>query len=374
MIPKSDKVSKAVRYVTLLPKMNPNKIPPYKNIIDSVFKEDYIPAAYRWVNAMQPETLQLFKNVFDRLSRDLNDQPDLEKKTQKSQLMASRYTIPEWKIMPINEVPKDTEDQDSIETLLKKPTESNLTYTRFTKEQSRVCRGVPTRTRDSDKSQINATENSPAYISRWAARNMKTSYMNDVCRSEFNATLQNKTIQQTVIVYSKGVLSDSAAKRAEKYIDVEPVWTRQFRELCRNLQQSADSTMYRSGFTVVKKPPPGERFVCPKWRDPEPHVTEGKKRPAESFWGSEMKTEYKPLVKPEETFKSDDQHRARYSCPFDHHAITESVFTTSMRDDFPDHLAAKEEHPLYFEDMKVTMPSGTAAVGEIVGVGGKRGY
>ena len=351
-----------------------NKIPPYKDIIDAVFKEDYIPAAYRWVNAMQPETLQLFNNVFRRLARDSGDQPDLVRTTEKSQLMASKYTIPEWKIMPINEVSSVDKDEDSIEALLRKPTESNLTYTRFTPEQSKVCRAVPTRTRDSDKSQINATENSPAYISRWAARNMKTTYMNDICNTNFTSTVKNHTQHQTIIVYSKGVLSEAAMKRAEKYVDVEPVWTRQMREMCRSLQQSADSTAYRTGYTVVKKPPPGERFVCPKWRDPEPKVSEGKKRPAESFWGSEMKTEYKPLVKPEETFKSDDQHRARYSCPFDQHAITESVFTTSMRDDFPDHLAKKEEHPLYFEDMKVTMPAGTAPAGEIVGVGGKRGY
>lgn len=347
---------------------------PHKNIIDAVFKQDYQPAAYRWVSAMQPETLTLFESVFKRLSVDMEDPGDNEKQQQKSQLMASRYTIPEWKIMPIADVPKDSGEEESVDSLLRKPTESNLTYTKFTPEQSRVCRAVPTRTRDSDKSQINATENSPAYISRWAARNMKTSYMNDICKSDFGSTIQNKTVQQTVLVYSKGVLSDAAAKRAEKYVDVEPVWTRNFRELCRSLHNSSDSTAYRTGYTVVKKPPPGERFVCPKWSDPKPMVTRGEKKSAESFWQTEMKAEYHQLKKPEETFKAASQHKACYSCPFDHHALTEVGQTTTMRAEFPDHMANKDDHPMYFDDMKVTIPPGTAAVGEVIGTGGVRGY
>lgn len=347
---------------------------PHKDIIDAVFREDYRPAAYRWVNAMQPEVLNLFERVFKRLTVDDIQTTDLEKVTQKTTLTASKYTIPEWNILPINEVEKNVEDRDSVEALLRKPTESNLTYTNFTNDQRKVCRAVPTRTRDSDKSQINSTENSPAYISRWAERNMKTTYVVDYCNGETTSAIKNQTKIQQVLVYSKGVVNERAMQRALKYIDTDVNWTRSFREMCRSLVQSADSTAYRTAHTIVKKPAPGERFVHPKWRDPIPTVSQGEKRAPESYWKSEEKTAYVPLKKPEETFKAASQHKACYSCPFDHTPLTEKVLTTTMRGDYPDYLANKDDHPLYFQDMKVTIPPGTAAVGEVVGKGGVRGY
>ena len=338
---------------------------PHKAIIDIVFRSDYHSAAYRWVSSMQPENLSLFESVFKRLTTDHDDfLGDLGNKVTINKLQASRYTIPEWRNFPIKEA--QMKEEAKTKDLLAKPSTTNLTYIDFTEEQRKVCRATPARTRDNDKSQINSTEQNPAYIEKWAERNMKTSYANDICSSTFKRTVKDRTITQTVLVYSKGVLSEDAARRAEKYADVCANWTRFFREMCKSLMQSNDSTAYRSGFTVVK-PVSVERFVHPKLTDPAPVLSRGVLKPAESFWESEQKHSYVPMKKQEETFKAGNQHKARYSCPFDHHALTEKP-TSHIRSDFQDHMATKDDHPLYFDDMKVVIPPGTAVIGNIIGV------
>lgn len=343
---------------------------PHKDIIDVVFRPDILPAAYRWVNSMQPETVKLFVKVFKRLASDIQKNKDIKKNVEKITLQKSKYTMPEWSLLPIGQTPDAP--PPGVDDLLKRPTCTNIAHTEFTQEQRDVARAVPIRTRDSDKSQINATENSPVYLERWARRNLNTTYNADIGKGTLVSSVKENSIRETVKVYSKGVLSEIAMQRAEAYVDKDPVWTRSMRELCRSLISNADSTAYRAGFTIVKKLPTGERFAHPKWSDPKP-VLGTTTRAAESFWESEMNRSYVPLKTLEETFKVADQHRARYECPFDFHALTEKN-TSTIRADFPDHMASKDEHPLYFDDMKVTIPPGTASVGEIVGKGGVRGY
>lgn len=339
--------------------MKPKTIP-YKAIVDKVIRPNLLPAAYRWISNLNAESLQRFNTVFARLATDEAKAEPVTIQKKPAPLQASRYTVPEWRLF---QIPKD--DDKKEEDLLACPTCTHLTYGAFDEEQARQARAIPTRTRANDRSQINTAANDPDYMAKWSQRNMNTSYRHDICESTFATTITSKTKSQQILIYSKGVLSDYAMKRAEQYADVDPVWTREFREMCRNLADSTDATAYRTGFTEFKE---GERsrFGVPKWVDPEPVVSRGKQRPAESFWETETHRHYQATKRPEETFHVRDQHRAMYSCPFDHHAITEKT-STCFHDDFQDHMANKDDHPEYFKDMKVRIPSGSAVVGDVLG-------
>jgi hypothetical protein len=200
----------------------------------------------------------------------------------------------------------------------------------------------------------------------WNNRVMNTTYRHDYCHSGFDSTLRNQTLDQTVIVYSKNTLSPEAAERAKLHIDKDPIWTRNFRELCRSLHDAVEATAYREGYTPIKEAP-GERFTHPRWIDPVP-VSVGLPKPAEAYWASTYRHDFYPLTKIRDTAPYDDQHRARYSKPFDNHPITEKT-TTIFRTDFVDHMANKEEQPDYWTDMTVRIPPGTAPVGNIEGAG-----
>jgi hypothetical protein len=168
-----------------------------------------------------------------------------------------------------------------------------------------------------------------------------------------------------VVVYSKATLNDAASEQARQYVDVDPVWTRSFRELCRSLAESMDATAYRSSFTSVKQTS-GQRCVHAKWTDPGP-VSHGLDRSAESFWTSTTRTDFVPVRKPEETFRAVDQHQACYSRPFDLHPMTEKN-TTTVREGYTDHMASKDDHPAYWNDHRVRVPPGSAVVGSVLGV------
>ena len=345
--------------------MNPTKPVPHKDICDAVFKKELLPAVYRWISSLSSEELRRFHEVFPRLARDTGGDGQVTTARLRSRLQRSKYTMPEWNSFEKEEeAPKD---ELSVQNLLLKPTTSHLSYGAFDAEQMRAARAIPTRTRDNDKSQINATERSEAYMARWADTMMNTTYRNDICHSSYKRTVRNQTDEQVVIVYSKGTLNAKASERAKLYVDKDQIWTRAFRELCRSLAQSIDSTDYRKEFTTLKKLPEGSRFLHPKWRDPEP-VTRGMKRPAESYWQTTMRGSYQPSQRTTETFKAADLHRANYKRPFDIVPI-EDKWTTSMRDDYLDHIKNKDDQPAYWVDMVVRMPPGSGPVGDVLGDG-----
>jgi hypothetical protein len=215
-----------------------------------------------------------------------------------------------------------------------------------------------------DKSQINTTERSEAYMERWNDRMMNTTYRHDICRSGFQRTLRDQNADQTVIVYSKATLNDTASQKAKEFIDVDPVWTRNFRELCRSLADAVDATAYRECFTTLKQGCT-ERFAHPKWSDPVA-VSHGLDRSAESYWQSTHRTDFVHRERPEETFKAVDQHRACYTRPFDLFPMTEKT-TTTFRQEYQDHMASKDDHPDYWTDMTVRIPPGSGVVGDVVG-------
>ena len=338
-----------------------SKAVPYKEIIDVVFKTKLLPAAYRWVSALPPEDLIKFKNTFEKLTRDeIDTQPTL-KPEKKAPLPASRYTIPEWRLFQIQ--PEDTNKE---EDLLACPTSSHLTYGAYSTEQALAARAHPSRTRANDRSQINAVAESPEYLKRWSEKNMTTTYMNDTCHSQFHSTINNETPEQKIAVASKGTFTPIAEKRAIKYLESDPVWTRQMREFCRALVASSDATAYRQGFTEVKKIDSHERIGIPKWRDPEPVVSNGVHKTPETFWQTSQQRSYGRPEKITETFKVTDQHHACYSRPFDLYPMAETM-QTSNRVDFVDHMGNKDEHPEYFKDMRVRIPPGSAVVGDVLG-------
>jgi hypothetical protein len=334
---------------------------PFKNICDAIFKPDLLPAVYRWISALSPEELARFNTVFPRLvSTDKKT-----KGTTKSlcnRLQPSRYTMPEWNVLPPPSAPVPR--KLTTESLLARSTSSHLTYGAFDDDQMRASRAIPTRTRDNDKSQINTTEQSEAYISCWSDRTMNTTYRHDICHSGFNRTLLDQTTDQVVIVYSKATLNSAATEKAKEFVDKDPLWTRNFRELCRSLADSVDATAYRECFTTLKKGP-SERFVHPKWMDPVP-VSVGLKKSADAYWQTTHRMDFVPSVKTEETFKAVDQHRACYSRPFDLTPMTEKISTT-FRVEYQDHMANKEDHPDYWTDMVVRIPPGSGVVGDVVG-------
>lgn len=338
---------------------------PYKSVCDAIFRAELLPAVYRWVSALSKEELARFNTVFPRLARE--DSPDEEPMTaslRKYNLVPSKYTLPEWNSFEkSNDVEKDPL---SVESLLKTPTTSHLSYGAFDQEQMRQARAIPTRTRENDKSQINATERSKEYMERWGSRMMNTTYRQELCHSTYRRTVKNETPTEKILVYSKRTLNDKAIERAMKWADKDPVWTRAFRELCKGLADAIDSTAYRSEFTTLKKAE-ASRFLHPKWRDPVP-VTRGMKKSAESYWESTQRGSFIPSQRPDETFKAADLHRANYQRPFDIVPI-EDKWTTSMRDDYLDHIKNKDDQPAYWVDMVVRMPPGSAVVGDVLGAG-----
>jgi hypothetical protein len=285
-------------------------------------------------------------------------------KAKGHRLQPSKYTLPEWQLFP----PADPEyDADfSTEGLLRRPTTSHVTYGAFDKEQMRNARAIPTRTRADERSQINQSEKCEAYMLQWAEKMMNTTYRHDICRSGFKQTLRKQDVDQTVLVYCKNTLNEEASEKAKAYVDQDPVWTRNFRELCRSLSDAIDATAYRAGYTTLKTAP-GERFVHPKWTDP-PNVSRGLKRPAEAYWFPTYRTDYVDPGRLTSLYTKDDQHRARYARPFDQYPMTEKT-TTTFRREFQDHMASKEDHPDYWTDMVVRIPPGSAVVGNCQGNG-----
>jgi hypothetical protein len=342
----------------------PPKPIPYKSICDAVFKKELLPAVYRWISNLSPEELARFKTVFPVLASDEALRPSKTSKRFPNRLQPSRYTMPEWNILPEVDPPRAA--TNTIESWLARPTTSHTTYGTFTEEQGRVARAVPTRTRQDEKSTWMATTRSPKYMASWADRNMNTTYQHDYCHSGFARTLRDQTRDQTVIVYSKATLGPEASIRACEYIDVDPVWTRDFREMCRSLRDAIEATAYREAHTTMKSAN-GLRFTHPRWTDPVP-VSVGLARSAEQYWSTTHRRDFIPLVKTQDTTGYDDQHRARYSKPFDNHPMTDKPTTVFMAE-FVDHMKNKDDQPLYWTDMVVRIPPGTAPVGEILGKG-----
>jgi len=340
---------------------------PFQDICDAIFRPEILPAVYRWISGLNSESLQRFNYVYKRLTTDNSDNiTELPTQNTKEKLQTSKYTMREWSTLK----PDNTEvvsKTRSINDYLARATSSNLTYGAFDEEQMRASRARPTRTRANDVSQINSTERSPEYMARWSERMMNTSYRNDICRSGFKRTIKDQNIDQTVIIYSKNTLNNVACERAKKYIDVDAAWTRHFREMCRSLSDSLDATAYRNNFTSIKQSK-GERHVHPKWVDTLP-PTKGMTRPAESYWETTMHADLRPSERADETFVVTDQHHACYSCPFDHHPLTEKP-QSSFRSDFQDHMATKDDHPEYFKDMRVRMPPGSGVIGDVIGTTG----
>ena len=220
-----------------------SKTVPFKDICDAVFRPDLRPAAYRWVSGLSDEELQRFNFVFSRLAKSENyTTVRSTTKITENKLMASRYTMPEWKLLmqSTNALNKEKKNEDP----LARATSSHLTYGNFDEEQMRASRAIPTRTRASDQSQINATEKSEEYMSRWTERMMNTTYRHDICHSSYKRTLRDETPDQTILVYSKGVLNKEAAERSKKFIDVELQWTRDFREMCRSFSDCLSKQLY----------------------------------------------------------------------------------------------------------------------------------
>lgn len=338
----------------------------HKNIADAVFKKELLPAAYRWISSLQPEKLELFQEVFSRLTTDSQSSPQMTTRSlSQRKAVASRYTMPEWNRMPIEEA-KAAERAAGNPDPLSRPSTYAIDFIRYDQDQTEVARGRPTRTRDNDKSQINSAEQSPTYLKRWAERQLNTTYREEVCRSTFDSPIGGRSVRQQIVVYSKGVLNTAAEGRAEAYVN-DTTWTRPFREMCRDLKDSINSTAYRADFTSLKTSNQ-ERFAHPKWSDPVP-VSRGMAQSPESTWCSEEHRTYTRLKREADRYTAVDQHRAAYSKPFDQHAITEKTTTTTFRSDFTDHMADRDDHPMYFEDMRVRIPPGTGPAGKIVGDG-----
>jgi hypothetical protein len=336
---------------------------PYRSVCDIIFKKNLLPAVYRWISSLSPEELARFGTVFPLIATDITNPPSsAEPDSSETQVQPSHSTIPERPLFRGQH--EGTNASFTPEALLARATCSHMTYGAFDDEQMRQCRAVPIRTRESDKSQINTSERSPAYMARWSERMMNTTYRNDICRSGVSRTLRDQTVDQKLVIYSKGTLNDEAAETAKQYIDKDATWTRNFRELCRSLADSIDGTAYRASFTTIKTGAP-PTFTHPKWTEPLP-VSVGLSRPAESYWASTQRRDFAPVRKPEETFKAVDQHRSCYDRPFDLHPLTEKSSTT-VREGYVDHMATKEDHPEYFMDMQVRVPSGSGVVGGVVG-------
>jgi hypothetical protein len=337
---------------------------PFKDVCDAVFKADLLPAVYRWISNLSPEELARFKTVFPILARDETERAATATKRQLGRLQPSRYTMPEWNVLP--PVEPQVSRPHTMESWLRRPTTSHMTYGAFDEGQMRAGRAVPTRTRADEKSTWMTTTRSAQYMASWADRNMNTTYHHDYCHTGFGRTLRDQTRGQTVTVYSKATLNDEAAARAADYIDVDPVWTRNFREMCRSLRDAVEATAYREGYTPIKRAT-GPHYTHPRWVDPV-LVSVGLPRSAESYWSATHRRDYLPLARAQDTVGYDDQHRSRYSRPFDTHPLTEKLSTTFTAN-FLDHMKNKDDQPEYWTDMVVRIPPGTAPVGDILGAG-----
>lgn len=344
--------------------MSKSRTIPYENICKAVFKADLQPAYTRWISNLSQEELAKFHAVFKRLQKDNTKQRSTTRSICTNQIVASNYTMPEWNILHVKDVVKNREEK--VEDPLARPTTSHLTYGNYGYDEMKTARAIPTRTRANDQTQINKSERSKDYMERWNDKMMNTTYRHDICHSGYQRTIHNNTVDQTILIYSKNVLTPEAAERAKQYVDIDLEWTRAFREMCRSLADSIDATAYRNNFTTIKKVN-DERFAHPKWSDPVP-VSRGLKKSAEAYWETTYNGTYKKTQRTDETYSVIDQHRACYRCPFDQHIQTEK-HSTSFRDDFTDHMAHKEDQPLYWEDMRVRIPPGSGVVGNVLGDG-----
>jgi hypothetical protein len=340
------------------------KTTPFKAVCDAVFKPELLPAVYRWVSALSHEEIVRFSTVFPILASDGREIPDPPAKKVGMLMQASRYTIPEWGCFGSEATPRDIVPE--MESMLRRPTTSHLAYGAFNQQQMRNAVPPPTGSRASERSQIIPDHRSEQALQMWSDRRLNTTYRHDMCHSGFERTVRDQTADQTVTIYSKNTLNAAAAERASRYVDRDPVWTRNFREMCRLLSDAITATDYREAFTEVKEAT-GERHKHPRWRDPEP-VSVGLPKPAEQYWGTTHRTDHPQLRRERENPPYDDQHRARYKRPFDVHARTEKP-TTTVRDEFRDHIANRNEQPEYWRDMIVRVPPGSAPAGNIAGDG-----
>jgi hypothetical protein len=330
---------------------------PFRAVCDLVFKQDLLPAVYRWISGLPPETLLRFRSVFSRIANDIGKGESADVPASPSEGSSFASEMPIFSPLPSRDLSPDH--------LLSRPTSSHLTYGAFDGEQMRACRAVPTRTREDERSQILTAERSGANMDFWTERAMNTTYCHDVCRTPTERTVRDETPDQMVIVCSKGTLNDEAAERAKHFIGRDAVWTREFRDLCRALSTAIDATTYRAGFTAAKAvhTPHHPR---PKWTDPVP-VSQGLARPAETFWQTSNRAEFVPITRSEEEYRPPDTRKASFAKPFDVHPSADRKMTTATRENFPDHFASRNERPEYFADTRVCFSPASAVAGQIVG-------
>jgi hypothetical protein len=190
---------------------------------------------------------------------------------------------------------------------------------------------------------------------------MSTTYRRDICRTANERTVQDATPEQKVFVYSKGTLNSEAVSVLSQFIEKDPICAREFREICRSLSESINSTAYRNGF-IEKKVVPTTQHRKPKWMDPIP-VSKGLPKPAETFWQTSNRADFKPITRIEEKYRPSDQIQVK---PFDLHPGVEKLGTT-MREAIKDHCVDREQHPEYFGDGNMRIGSASAVAGKIVG-------
>lgn len=336
--------------------------PNHRRIVEAVFKKEFIPACEIWIKGMQPDKVDQFESIFTRLIQEDNSQVKTRQLPERN-AVSSKYTVPEWNVFHLNE-PKAQNEKPSDDPL-RRPSTSNLTYGHFKPEDTKFCRGVPTRNRNTDFSQIYVGENSPAAIDNWGKNTLNSTYREELCHQSSYRPIATVGADQ-MVVYCKGLLNAKASERAKQHVS-DPVWLRLFREFCRDLRNTIDGTAYRSAFTTVKEVNKN-RCTHPKWKDPE-LVTNGKGNSPEKSWRSETRSAHRRFEKQTDRYSKIDQHKAGYNRPFDLTPQTDKRITTCLRGDYVDHLAMKDSHPIYFQDMSVRMPPGTGPMGTIVGDG-----
>jgi hypothetical protein len=335
---------------------------PYRDVCDLVFKKDLLPAVYRWVSSLSPENLVRFSRVFPRIAQSILDPSEDDQNSDScNESYAPSSTMPEWTLFQTIDQPRQT--PLSPEFLLSRPTSSHLTYGAFDADQMRACRGVPTRTREHERSHIHTAERCGANMDRWKERAMTTTYRRDLCGAA-DRPAGDPTADQIVIVYSKGTLNAEAASAAAGHIARDPAWTREFREMCRGLAEAINATAYRAGFSGVKAAPVAQH-TRPKWSDPTP-VSHGLARPAETFWQTSHQAAFVPAPVPAPARRAADRGKAEHVLPFDLHPGAEKM-TTATREAFRDHAAEREERSEYYADAWVRTGPASAVAGRIVG-------
>jgi hypothetical protein len=331
---------------------------PHREVCDRVFRKDLLPAVYRWVSALSPAGLTRFERVFPRIARAIVDPSSI---STDNSTTSSYSSMPEWSLFQGSAPPSV---DLSPETLLSRPTSSHLTYGAFSADQMRACRGVPTRTRENDRSQIHTAERCGANMERWTERAMNTTYRKDICHAPVEGGVKNCTEEQMAIVYSRGTLSEEAVSAVAPMIGRDGGWTREFRELCRALAEAADATDYRAGFTGVKVAPPATH-TRQKWTDPVP-VSHGLARAAETFWQTSNRADFVPVTRPVESYRPADQRKAEMETPFDRHPGAEKMISAT-REAFRDHTAERDDHPEYYSDARVRIGGASAVAGRVTG-------